>query len=122
MSGCSPAALDAVMSLISEGSKPLLKIQEASRAIFDREQNRILAVYSAGCILSDGIISGSLSPVSSVNALWVLFDFYRSEGPVQSPFLHTFLHVLKHHKTPPGMQFFIRWVCFFALQYISLNP
>ena len=115
MSGCSPAALDAVMSLIGEGSKPLLKIQEATRAIFDKEQNRILAMYSAGCILSEGIISGRLPPVSCVNALWVIFDFYRSEGPGQSPFLHTFLHVLKHHKSPPGMQFFIRWVFFFAL-------
>ncbi len=85
MAGCSPAALDAIASLISDGTRPLLKIQEASRAIFDKEDNRILACYCAGCVLSDGVISGTLSPVSCVNALWILFDMYA---------LRAFLHVI----------------------------
>ncbi len=108
MSGCSPAALDAIFALVSDGSRPLIKVQEASRAIFDKEDNRILACYCAGCVLSDAIISGTLQRVACVNALWIIFDLYRSEGPAQSPFLHTFLHVLKNCKAPPGMQFFIR--------------
>jgi hypothetical protein len=119
MSGCSPAALDALFSLVSDGSRPLLKIQEAARSIFDKEENRIMACFCAGCVLSDGIISGTLQPVACVNALWILFDLYRSEGPAQSPFLHTFLHVLKHCKSPPGMQFFIRFV---ALHVFPSNP
>jgi hypothetical protein len=108
MSGRSPAALEGILTLITNGARTLLKVQEAARAIFDREANRILACFSVGCVLSDGIINGSLPPVAVVNALWIIFDMFRSEGPAQSPFLHTFLHVLKHRQSPPGIQFFIR--------------
>jgi hypothetical protein len=109
------------MALISDGSRSLIKVQEASRALFDREGNRILACYSVGCVLSDGIINGSLQPVAVINALWVLFDMFRSEGPAQSPFLHTFLHVLKHHKSPGGVQFFIRNLINYPSEKFAVN-
>lgn len=121
MAGSSPTALDGIMSLIADGSRSLSKVQEVARAIFDREGNRILACYSVGCFLSDSIINGSLPPVAVINALWVLFDMFRSEGPAQSPFLHTFLHVLKHHKSPAGVQFFIRNLINYPSEKFAVN-
>jgi hypothetical protein len=121
MSGCSPAALDSLLALISDGSRPLLKVQEAARAIFDKEENRILSCFSIGCVLSNSIVSGSFPPVAVINALWVLFDAYRSEGPAKSPFLHTFCHVLKHHTAPAGMQFFIRHLINYPSEKFAAN-
>lgn len=121
MSGCSPAALDGLLALISDGSRSLLKVQEAARAIFDKEENRILSCFSIGCVLSNSIVSGSFPPVSVINALWILFDSYRSEGPAKSPFLHTFCHVLKHHKAPAGMQFFIRHLINYPSEKFAAN-
>lgn len=121
MNGSSASALDSVMSLLSNGSRSLLKLQEAARAIFDREPNRIIACFSVGCVLSDGVISSRFSHVAVVNAIWILFDMFRSEGPAQSPFLYTFLHVLKHRKSPPGLHFFIRHVISYPSEKFAAN-
>ena len=76
MSGCSAAALANLMALLPDGSRSLIKVQESARAILDKEDNRILASYTAGCVFSEGIVDGSFAPVRVINALWVIFDMF----------------------------------------------